>query len=97
LLSRPTEVESVVAAIETPRADEASREGAISRDVLLADIAFNSSRRQPATARRLVDRAFDIIERGDWMLARREVLKAALTNVGEANVGRRATHPFSAA
>ena len=84
LLSRPTEVESVVAAIETARADEASREGAISRDVLLADIAFNSSRKQPATARRLVDRAFDIIERGDWMLARREVLKAALTNVGEA-------------
>jgi hypothetical protein len=66
LLSRPTEVESVVAAIETARADEASREGAISRDVLLADIAFNSSRKQPATARRLADRAFDIIER--WRL-----------------------------
>ncbi|HEX3522994.1 MAG TPA: hypothetical protein VHT52_13010, partial [Stellaceae bacterium] len=31
-----------------------------------------------------MDRAFDIIERGNWMLARREVLKAALTNVGEA-------------
>ncbi len=84
LLPRPTEVESVVAAIETARAGEACREGAISRDVLLADIAFNSSRKQPATALRLVDRAFDIIEHGDWMLARREVLKAALTNVGEA-------------
>jgi hypothetical protein len=84
LLSRPTEVESVVAAIETARADETSHEGTISRDVLLADIAFNSSRKQPNTAQRLVDRAFDIIERGDWMLARREVLKAALTNVGEA-------------
>ena len=84
LLARPTEVESVVAAIETARADEASREGAISRDVLLADIAFNSSRKQPATVQRLVDRAFDIIELGDWMQARREVLKAALTNVGEA-------------
>jgi energy-coupling factor transporter ATP-binding protein EcfA2 len=83
LLSRPTEVESVVAAIEIARADDASREGAISRDVLLADIAFNSSRKQPTTAQKLVDRAFDIIERGDWMLARREVLKAALTNVGE--------------
>jgi len=83
LLARPTEVESVVAAIEIARADEASREGTISRDVLLADIAFNSSRKQPATAQRLMDRAFDIIERGDWMLARREVLKAALTNVGE--------------
>jgi CRP-like cAMP-binding protein len=84
LLARPTEVESVVVAIETARADEASREGAISRDVLLADIAFNSSRKPPATSQRLVDRAFEIIEGGDWMLARREVLKAALTNVGEA-------------
>jgi hypothetical protein len=84
LLARPTEIESVVGAIETARADDASREGAINRDVLLADMAFNSSRKQPATAQRLVDRAFDIIERGDWMLARREVLKAALTNVGEA-------------
>jgi hypothetical protein len=51
---------------------------------LLADVAFNSSRKLPATAQRLTDRAFDIVERGDWMLARREVLKAALTNVGEA-------------
>jgi hypothetical protein len=83
LLARPTEVESVVLAIETAPADEASREGAISRDVLLADIAFNSSRKPPATAQRLVDRAFDIIERGDWMSTRREVLKAALTSVGE--------------
>jgi hypothetical protein len=33
---------------------------------------------------RLVGRAFNVIERGDWMLARREVLKAALTNLGEA-------------
>ncbi|TAI63415.1 hypothetical protein CWO89_24335 [Bradyrhizobium sp. Leo170] len=85
LLSRPTEVESVVSTIESARADDASREGAINRDVLLADIAFNSSRKQPTTAQRLVDRAFDIIERGDWMLARREVLKAALTNLGETN------------
>ncbi len=83
LLSRPTEVEAVVVTIESARADDASREGAINRDVLLADIAFNSSRKQPATAQRLVDRAFDIIERGDWMLARREVLKSTLTNVGE--------------
>jgi hypothetical protein len=88
LLSRPTEVETVVAAIETARADEASREGAISRDVLLADIAFNSSRKPPATAQRLVGRAFDVIERGDLMLARREVLKAALTNLGEAPSSR---------
>jgi hypothetical protein len=83
LLLRPTEVESVVAAIETAWANEPSREGAISRDILLADIAFNSSRKQPKTAQRLVDRAFNIIERGDWMLARREVLKAALANVGD--------------
>jgi hypothetical protein len=32
----------------------------------------------------LADRAFDIIEHGNWILARREVLRAALTNVGEA-------------
>ncbi len=84
LLARPTEVESVIAAIEAARVDDGSRVGAVNRDVLLADIAFNSSRKPPATAQRLADRAFDVIERGNWMLARREVLKAALTNVGEA-------------
>lgn len=84
LLARPAEVETVIATIENARAGEGSREGSISRDILLADIAFNSCRKQPATAQRLVDRAVDIIERGDWMLARREVLKAALMNVGEA-------------
>ncbi|SAL72411.1 NACHT domain protein [Caballeronia udeis] len=83
LLKRPTEVESVVSTIETAQREEASIEGAIGRDVLLADIAFNAARKHPATARRLMDRAFDIIETGDWMLARREVLKAALTNAGE--------------
>ncbi|MDB6157597.1 MAG: putative NTPase family [Gammaproteobacteria bacterium] len=83
LVGRTTEVESLVAAVETARADETNREGAISRDILLADIAFSSSRKQPATAQRLVNRAFNIIERGDWMLARREVLKAALTSIGE--------------
>ena len=89
LLPRPTEVESVVAAIEDARAIETSREGTISRDILLADIAFNSSQKQPATAQRLVDHAFNTIERGDWMLARREALKAALTNVGEATLPTR--------
>jgi hypothetical protein len=89
LLSRPTEVESVVAAIEIELAVETNREGTISRDILLADIAFNSSRKQPATAQRLVDRAFNMIERGDWMLARREALKAALTDVGEATLPTR--------
>lgn len=83
LLPRPTEVESVVEIIESARADDTCRDGAINRDVLLADIAFSSSRKQPGTAQRLVDRAFDIIERGDWIPSRREVLKAALTNVGE--------------
>jgi hypothetical protein len=84
LLPRPTEVETVVAAIEMAPTEETSREGTFSRDVLLADIAFNSSRKPPVTARRLADRAFDVIECGDWMLARREVLRAALTNLGEA-------------
>ncbi|WP_178130376.1 NACHT domain-containing NTPase [Reyranella sp. CPCC 100927] len=83
LLARPTEVESVVAAIEAAHAADVSREGAVNREVLLADIAFNSSRKQPATTQRLIDRAFNIIERGDWLLARREVLKAALTTLGD--------------
>jgi hypothetical protein len=83
LLARPTEVESVVAAIESARLAESSRQGTVSRDVLLADIAFSSSRKPPATAERLVVNAFSIIERGDWLLARREVLKSALTNLGD--------------
>jgi energy-coupling factor transporter ATP-binding protein EcfA2 len=83
LLTRPTEVESVVSTIETAQREEASLEGSIGRDVLLADIAFNSARKHPATARRLIDRALEIIETGDWMLARREVLKAALTNASD--------------
>jgi hypothetical protein len=89
LLPRPTEVETVVAAIEDARASETNRESTISRDILLADIAFNSSRKQPATAQRLLDRAFKTIECGDWMLARREALNAALTDVGEATLPTR--------
>jgi hypothetical protein len=89
LLPRPTEVETVVAAIEDARASETNRESTISRDILLADIAFNSSRKQPATAERLLDRAFKTIECGDWMLARREALNAALTDVGEATLRTR--------
>jgi len=84
LLSRPTEVEAVVAAIERARSASTSSEDAANRDVLLADIAFNFSRKQPATVERLVRRAFNVIENDGWMLARREILKAALTNIGEA-------------
>lgn len=84
LLARPTEVESVVAAIESARLEDTGRQGTVSRDVLLADIAFSASRKPPATAQRLIDGAFAIIERGDWPLARREVLKSALTSLGDA-------------
>ena len=84
LLARPTEINSIVAAIQAARADESRREAAINCDVLLADIAFNSSRKHPATAQRLADWAFNVIECGDWMPARREALKAALTNLGDA-------------
>lgn len=83
LLARPTEVDSVVAAIASARMEDANRESAIVRDVLLADLAFSSCRTPPATAQRLVARAFEVIERGDWILARREVLKAALANVDQ--------------
>jgi hypothetical protein len=65
LLGRPTEVESLVAAIETARSEDSGRQGAVSRDVLLADIAFSSSRKPPTTTQRLIDGAFAIIERGD--------------------------------
>jgi hypothetical protein len=83
LLARPTEVEDLVARIETARAEDTSREGVDGRDVLLADIAFGPSRKPPATAQRLIEAAFETIEHGDWMLARREVLKSALTNLGD--------------
>jgi hypothetical protein len=83
LLARPTEVEALVAAIESARAGDTTREDAVNRDVLLADIAFTWSRKPPATAQRLVDGAFATIERGDWLLARREVLRSALTNLDD--------------
>ena len=83
LLARPTEVQDLVAAIESARAEDTSRVGMVSRDVLLADIAFGPSRKPPATAQRLIEAAFDTVERGEWMLARREVLKSALTNLGD--------------
>jgi energy-coupling factor transporter ATP-binding protein EcfA2 len=83
LLTRPTEIQDLVATIECARAEDTSRGGMVSRDVLLADIAFGPSRKPPVTAQRLIQAAFDTIERGDWMLARREVLKSALTNLGD--------------
>jgi energy-coupling factor transporter ATP-binding protein EcfA2 len=84
LQTRPNEVEALIEVIEVARAVESRRETTMSRDVLLADIAFNASRKPPATAQRLINRAFDVIERGEWMLARREVLKAALFNMADA-------------
>ncbi|MBW5287917.1 NACHT domain-containing protein [Burkholderia gladioli] len=83
LLVRPAEVESLVSAIETARDEAGNIEDVISRDVLLADIAFNSARKPPATASRLVGHALDIIQVGDWMPARREALKSALASVSE--------------
>jgi len=83
LLDRPTEVQDLVAVIEKARAEDAGREATVSRDVLLADIAFGSARKPPATAKRLTDRAFETIERGDWIPARREILRSALTNLGD--------------
>ncbi len=84
ILDRPTEVQELVVAIENERAGDLSREGVASRDVLLADIAFGSSRKPPATAKRLIEGAFDTIERGDWIPVRREALTSALTNLGDA-------------
>ncbi|MCU9952597.1 NACHT domain-containing protein [Burkholderia sp. BKH01] len=83
LLVRPAEVESVVSTIEDARAETGNIEDVISRDVLLADIAFNSARKPPATASRLIGNALDIIQVGDWMPARREALKSALASVSE--------------
>lgn len=83
LIDRPSEVQDLVAVIEKARVNDSSREGVVSRDVLLADIAFGPSRKPPATAQRLTESAFETIERGDWMLARREVLKSALANLGD--------------
>ena len=84
ILERPTEVQELVVTIEDERADDVSRMGVASRDVLLADIAFGSSRKPPATAKRLMEGAFDTIERGDLILVRRDVLTSALTNLGDA-------------
>lgn len=86
LLDRPTEVRDLVAAIEAARDGDASRVSLVSRDVLLADIAFGPSRKPPATAQALISAAFNTIERGAWMLVRREVLKSALTHLGDDSV-----------
>jgi NACHT domain len=84
LLDRPTEVEDLVAAIEIARDGDASRVSlANSRDVLLADIAFGPSRKPPATAQALIGHAFNTIECGAWGITRREVLKSALTHLGD--------------
>jgi energy-coupling factor transporter ATP-binding protein EcfA2 len=83
LIDRPSEVQDLVAVIERARVNDSSREGVVSRDVLLADIAFGPSRKPPATAQRLTEAAVETIERGDWMLVRREVLKSALANLGD--------------
>ena len=86
LIDRPSEVQDLVAAIERAGTNDSSREGVVSRDVLLADIAFGPSRKPPATTQRLTEVAVETIERGDWMLARREVLKSALANLGDPTV-----------
>lgn len=86
LIDRPSEVQDLVVAIERARANDSSRESIVSRDVLLADIAFGPSRKPPATTQRLSDAAIETVERGDWMLARREVLKSALANLGDPSV-----------
>lgn len=86
LLDRPSEVKDIVAAIETARDGDANRVSLISRDVLLADIAFGPSRKPSATAQELISNAFNTIECGAWTLARREVLKSALTHLGDDSV-----------
>lgn len=86
LLDRPTEVKDLVAAIETARDRDASRVSLVNRDVLLADIAFGPSRKAPATGQALICAAFNTIERGAWMLARREALRSALTYLGDESV-----------
>jgi len=83
LLQRATEVETVAAAIERAHATEGNLERAVNLDLLLADIAFNSSRKPAATAKRLANAALQVIESGNWLLTRREVLKSALANLGE--------------
>jgi NACHT domain len=83
LIARPTEVDAIVGAIEVSPAEPSRRLESLNRDILLADIAFNSSAKTPAMAQRLARRAFEVIERGDWMPARREVLKIVLASLGQ--------------
>ena len=79
-LPRPTEVQTLITAIEEGDIDHAD---AISRDLLLAEIAFSSARKPPALEKRLLDRAYAQIEHGNWMPARREILKTALAGPAE--------------
>jgi hypothetical protein len=78
---RRTEADDLIAALEAVARESLNIDGDANRDILLAEIAFNSSKKSPATASRLVDRAFRVIERGTWLPGRREVLRSALMNV----------------
>lgn len=79
-LRRPSEVETLVSTMEK---QPLGRVEAINRDVLLADIAFSTALKPPALAKRIVSHTCDMIERGDWMPARREILRAALAGGAE--------------
>ncbi|MCA0199888.1 MAG: NACHT domain-containing protein [Proteobacteria bacterium] len=80
LLSRPTEVATLIKAVEETKAANSEMDRAINCDILLAEIAFGPAVKQPATTKVLTDHAFSVIERGEWLPARRAVLKTALTS-----------------
>ena len=84
ILPRRDEFDRLVEAIEHPGVDllaNAYRRG------VLAEVAFGSSARFPATAKRLAKQALDEIDFGEWMPLRRDGLNAALRAVGDPVVG----------
>lgn len=87
LSTRRSEVDELIATIEAIPARELDVDSTINRDLLLSEIAFNSSKKSPETVTRLADRAFGIIERGDWQYARGEVLRLALAGIADPVLG----------
>ena len=85
LNGRQNEVEAIISEIEDARSKETNSHAAISRDLLLADIAFSSARKSPKTSEHLINKALTIIESGDWLWAQRDVLRTALTNFDDSN------------
>jgi hypothetical protein len=93
MIGRRDEVDSLIQAIESMPTTPADT---ITKHLLLAEIAFSACSKTAATSERLVARAFETIEVGDWMPGRVDALEHALENMTDPAIGKRVRDRFSA-